>query len=191
MNADRRPSLSDDLAELTHKSATELVALIQSRAVSPVEVAAAHLKRIEEVNPSLNAIVTIADDVIDRARAAQDAIIRGREVGPLHGLPITIKDTIETKGLRTTNGSQLRLDYVPDRDATVVARLKAAGAIVLGKTNVPEMAIPYECDNPVFDGTNNPRDVTKTSGGSSGGEAAAIAAHMSPAGVGSDLSGSI
>ena len=159
--------------------------------MSPVEVAAAHLKRIEEVNPSLNAIVTIADDVIDRARDAEDAIIKGREVGPLHGLPITIKDTIETKGLRTTSGSRLRCDYVPDRDATVVARLKAAGAIVLGKTNVPEMAIPYECDNPVFDGTNNPRDVTKTSGGSSGGEAAAIAAHMSPAGVGSDLSGSI
>jgi Asp-tRNA(Asn)/Glu-tRNA(Gln) amidotransferase A subunit family amidase len=180
--------LSDDL---THKSATELVALIRSRVVSPVEVAEAHLKRIEDVNPSLNAIVTIADDVIDRAREAEDAINKGREVGPLHGLPITIKDTIETKGLRTTSGTRLRRDYVPDRDATVVARLKAAGAIVLGKTNVPEMAIPYECDNPIFKRTNNPRDATKTPGGSSGGEAAAIAAHMSPAGVGSDLSGSI
>ena len=84
-------------ADLTHKSATELVALIRSRAVSPVELAEAHLKRIEEMNPSLNAIVTIPDDLIDRARAAEDAIIRGREVGPLHGLPITIKDTIETK----------------------------------------------------------------------------------------------
>src|SRR2546421_343111 len=180
--------LSDDL---THKSATELVALIQSRALSPVEVAKAHLKRIAEVNPSLNAIVTIADDVIDRARDAEDAIIKGREVGPLHGLPITIKDTIETKGLRTTSGSRLRCDYVPDRDATVVARLKAAGAIVLGKTNVPEMAIPYETDNPVFNGANNPNNLLMTPGGSSGGEAAAIAAHMSPAGVGSDLSGSI
>src|SRR5256714_3286531 len=191
MNADRRPSLSDDLAELTKKSARELVQLIQSRAVSPVEVAAAHLKRIEEVNPSLNAIVTIADDVIDRARDAQDAIIRGREVGPLHGLPITIKDTIETKGLRTTSGSQLRRDYVPDRDATVVAQLKAAGAIILGKTNVSEMAIPYETDNPVFNRANNPKNLLMTPGGSSGGEAAAIAAHMSPVGVGSDLSGSI
>jgi len=165
--------------------------LIRSRAVSPVEVAEAHLKRIEELNPSLNAIVTIPDDVIDRARDAEDAIVRGGEVGPLHGLPITIKDTIETKGLRTTSGSRLRRDYVPDRDATVVARLKAAGAIVLGKTNVPEMAIPYETDNPVFNRTNNPKDLSMTPGGSSGGEAAAIAAYMSPAGVGSDLSGSI
>jgi amidase len=182
------PDLSDDL---THKSAADLVALIQSRAVSPVEVAKAHLKRIEEVNRSLNAIVTIAADVLDRARDAEDAIIEGREVGPLQGLPITIKDTIETKALRTTSGSRLSRDYVPDRDATVVARLKAAGAIVLGKTNVPEMAIPYETDNPIFGPTNNPKDPLMTSGGSSGGEAAAIAAHMSPAGVGSDLSGSI
>ena len=177
--------------ELTKQSARELVRLLRSRAVSPVEVVEAHLKRIEEVNPSLNAIVTIADDVVNRAREAEDAIVRGREVGPLHGLPITIKDTIETKGLRTTSGSRLRSDHFPDRDATVVARLKAAGAIVLGKTNAPEMAIPYECDNPVFKCTNNPHDVMKTSGGSSGGEAAAIAANMSPAGVGSDLSGSI
>jgi Asp-tRNA(Asn)/Glu-tRNA(Gln) amidotransferase A subunit family amidase len=177
--------------DLTHKSATELVALIRSRAVSPVEVAEAHLKRIEEVNPSLNAIVTIAPDVRDRARDAEDAINQAREVGPLHGLPITIKDTIETEGLRTTSGSRLRRDYVPDRDATVAARMKAAGAIILGKTNVPEMAIPYETDNPIFGRTNNPINPLMTSGGSSGGEAAAIAAHMSPAGVGSDLSGSI
>src|ERR1041385_3849776 len=183
--------LPDLSADLTHKSATELVALIHSRAVSPVEVAEAHLKRIEEMNPSLNAIVTIPDDSIDRARAADDAIIRGREIGPLHGLSITIKDTIETKGLRTTSGSRLRRDYVPDRDAIVVARLKAAGAIRLGKTNVPEMAIPYETDNPIFGRTNNPKNPLMTPGGSSGGEAAAIATHMSPAGVGSDLSGSI
>src|SRR5205814_4799575 len=97
----------------------------------------------------------------------------------------------ETKGLRTTSGSRLRSDYVPDRDATVVARLKAAGAIVLGKTNVPEMAIPYETDNPIFNRANNPKNLLMTPGGSSGGEAAAIAAHMSPAGIGSDLSGSI
>jgi Asp-tRNA(Asn)/Glu-tRNA(Gln) amidotransferase A subunit family amidase len=183
--------LSDEPDELTKKSATELVALIRSRTVSPVEVAEAHLKRIEELNPSLKAIVTVATDVIDRARDAEDAVVTGREVGALHGLPITIKDTIETKGIRTTSGSRLRRDYVPERDATAVARLKAAGAIILGKTNVPEMAIPYECDNPVFSSTNNPHDMTKTSGGSSGGEAAAIAAHMSPAGVGSDLSGSV
>jgi Asp-tRNA(Asn)/Glu-tRNA(Gln) amidotransferase A subunit family amidase len=115
----------------------------------------------------------------------------GREVGPLHGVPLTIKDTIDTQGLRTTSGSRLRAASVPNRDATVVARLKAAGAIVLGKTNVPEMAIAYESDNPVFGRTNNPHALDRTPGGSSGGEAAAIAAGLSPAGLGSDLSGSI
>src|SRR5438876_604192 len=113
------------------------------------------------------------------------------DVGPLHGLPVTIKDTIDTRRLRTTYGSRLRTKHVPDRDATAVARLKAAGAIILGKTNTPELAIPYETDNPVFGRTNNPYDVERTAGGSSGGEAAAIAACLSPAGIGSDLSGSI
>src|SRR5207248_7535827 len=178
-------------SELTTKSASELVALIRSRAVSPVEVVEAHLRRIEEANPPLNAIVTIADDAIDRAREAEDALMKSQDVGALHGLPITIKDTIDTKGLRTTYGSRLRAEHLPDRDATVVARLKAAGAIILGKTNTPEMAIPYETDNPVFGRTNNPHDLKLTPGGSSGGEAAAIAACLSPAGVGSDLSGSI
>src|SRR5205807_2407503 len=158
---------------------------------SPVEVVEAHLRRIDEANPSLNAIVTIADNAIDRAREAEDALMKSQGVGALHGLPITIKDSIDTKGLRTTYGSRLRVEHLPDRDATVVARLKAAGAIVLGKTNVPEMAIPYETDNPIFGRTNNPNNPLMTPGGSSGGEAAAIAAYMSPAGVGSDLSGSI
>ena len=102
-----------------------------------------------------------------------------------------MKDTIETRGLKTTSGSLLRADHVPDEDAPAVARLKAAGAIILGKTNVPEMAIPYECDNAIFGRTNNPHDARRTSGGSSGGEAAAISACLSPAGLGSDLSGSI
>jgi Asp-tRNA(Asn)/Glu-tRNA(Gln) amidotransferase A subunit family amidase len=106
-------------------------------------------------------------------------------------LPVTIKDTIDTAGLLTTSGSRVRAQHIPDEDAVTVARLKAAGAIVLGKTNVPEMAIPYECDNPVFGGTKNPYDLECTAGGSSGGEAAAIAACLSPAGIGSDLSGSI
>ena len=112
-------------------------------------------------------------------------------VGPLHGLPLTIKDTIDTAGLRTTSGSRLLANHVPERDATVVARLKDAGAIIIGKTNTPEMAIPYETNNPVFGRTNNPHDLERTAGGSSGGEAAAIAACLSPAGIGSDLSGSI
>jgi len=136
-------------------------------------------------------MVTLAPDVLDQARVAEAHLTYDREIGPLHGVPITVKDTIETQGLRTTSGSVLRANYVPDRDATVVARLKAAGAIVLGKTNTPEMAIPYESDNPVFGRTNNPRRLDLTSGGSSGGEAAAIAAGLSPAGLGSDLSGSI
>jgi len=156
-----------------------------------VEIVEAHLRRIESVNPSLNAIVTIAPDAIEQARAAERSLRSGDALGPLHGLPITVKDTIDTAGLRTTSGSKLRAGHIPTQDATVVARLKAAGAIVLGKTNTPEMAIPYETDNPIFGRTNNPHDLNKTCGGSSGGEAAAIAAHLSPAGIGSDLSGSI
>ena len=159
--------------------------------MSPVEVVEAYLQRIEQINPSLNAIVTLADDAINQARIAEAALTRGDEVGALHGVPLTIKDTIDTRGLRTTGGSRLRADHVPDRDATVVARLKRAGAIILGKTNTPEMAIPYETDNPVFGRTHNPHNPLMTPGGSSGGEAAAIAACLSPAGLGSDLSGSI
>lgn len=177
--------------ELTTKSATELAELIRARAVSPVEVAEAHLQRIERINPSLNAIVTLAPDVIDQARRAEAKLMSGNKTGPLHGVPVTVKDTIDTEGLRTTSGSRLRAEHVPDHDATVVARLKAAGAIILGKTNTPEMAIPYETDNPVFGRTNNSHNPLMTAGGSSGGEAAAIAAGLSPAGVGSDLSGSI
>lgn len=178
-------------AELTNKSITELAALIRSRSVSPVELVEAHLQRIDRFNPSLNAIVTIAPNALEQARAAETAVYNGSELGPLHGVPLTIKDTIDTEGLRTTSGSRLRAAYLPQRDATVVARLKAAGAIILGKTNTPEMAIPYETDNPVFGRTNNPHDLNRTAGGSSGGEAAAIAACLSPAGIGSDLSGSI
>lgn len=177
--------------ELLNKSATELVALIRAREASPVEVVDEHLRAIERINPEINAIVTIADDVRERAIQAEEAILRGESLGPLYGLPVTVKDTIDTAGLRTTSGSRLRAQHIPDKDAVTVARLKAAGAIVLGKTNVPEMAIPYESDNPVFGRTNNPYDADCTAGGSSGGEAAAIAACLSPAGIGSDLSGSI
>ena len=177
--------------DLTSNSATALLQLIKTHAASSVEIVAAHLRRIEETNPALNAIVTIAPDVLDRARERDRELTRGSVRGPLHGLPLTVKDTIDTASIRTTCGSRLFAGNVPTRDAAVVEKLKAAGAIVLGKTNVPEMAIPYETDNPVFGRTNNPHDVNRTSGGSSGGEAAAIAAKLSPAGVGSDLSGSI
>src|SRR5437763_1780168 len=180
--------LSDELIKL---SATKLAAMIRARAVSPVEVIEAQLRRIERINSKLNAIVTPAPDVMKLAREAESAIMRGDEVGLLHGVPFTVKDTIETKGLRTTSGSLLRASHIPDKDAPAVASMKSAGALLLGKTNVPEMAIPYECENPVFGRTNNPHDLSKTSGGSSGGEAAAIRACLSPVGLGSDLSGSI
>ena len=177
--------------ELTSRSATELAALIRAGKASPVEIVEAHLKRIEQFNPSLNAIVTLAEDAIDRARAAESVVMSGQEIGSLHGVPLTVKDTIETEGLRTTAGSRLLANNIPNRDAAVVARLKSAGAIIIGKTNAPEMAAYYETDNPVFGHTNNPHDLNRTAGGSSGGEAAAIAACLSPAGIGSDLAGSI
>ena len=179
------------MTELTSRSAVELVELVRTRAVSPVEIAEAHLKRIDALNPKLNAIVTPAPDFLDRARAAESAVMRGDKLGPLHGLPVTIKDAINTAGLRTTSGSHLRANYVPRWDAPSVARLKAAGAILLGKTNLSELTIDYTADNPIFGRTNNPYDVSRTSGGSSGGEGAAIAACLSPAGLGTDIAGSV
>ena len=172
---------------LPDKSLTELVDLIRARSVSPLEVAQAHLERIEALNPKLNAIVTLAPDLLDRA----SALSRIEPIGPLHGVPVTIKDTIDTAGLRTTSGSRIRASYVPTHDAPAVARLKAAGAIVLGKTNAAEMAMDYTADNPVFGRTYHPLDESLTPGGSSGGEAVAIATRMSPGGIGSDLAGSI
>lgn len=156
-----------------------------------MEIIESYLQRIEQINPSLNAIVTLAPDVLEQARAREREITLGSTMGPLHGVPVTVKDTIATAGIRSTSGSRLLSRNVPDADAAVVGRLKRAGAIILGKTNTPEMAIPYETDNLVFGRTNNPVDLNLTPGGSSGGEAAAIAAHLSVAGIGSDLSGSI
>jgi amidase len=180
--------LTDDL---TINSATELARLIRTRAASPVEVMEAYLGRIEALNPRLNAIVTLAPDLLERARRAESEVMKGEALGALHGVPLTIKDTIETVGLRTTSGSRARAEYIPHRDAPAVARLKAAGAILLGKTNVSEMALDYESDNPLFGRSRNPHNYGRTPGGSSGGEAAAIGARLSPAGLGSDLSGSI
>lgn len=167
---------------LCDHSLTELAALIRKREVSAVEVIEAHLDRISSLNPQLNAIVTLNPRAIELARTAK---------GDLGGLPITIKDTIETAGLRTTSGSRLRSRHVPEGDAPAVARLKAAGAVVLAKTNAAEMAMDYNADNPVFGRTVHPQDAKLTPGGSSGGEAVAIATRMSPGGLGSDLAGSI
>jgi Asp-tRNA(Asn)/Glu-tRNA(Gln) amidotransferase A subunit family amidase len=164
---------------------------MRAREVSPVEVMAAHLSRADELNPQLNAIVTFAPDALERARAAEQALLRGGDLPALCGLPLTIKDTMATRGLRTTSGSRLRADCVPERDAPAVARLRHAGAIIFGKTNVCELALDYSSDNPIFGRTNNPHDLARTPGGSSGGAAAAISACLSPADVGSDLAGSI
>jgi Asp-tRNA(Asn)/Glu-tRNA(Gln) amidotransferase A subunit family amidase len=181
----------DDNTDITAQSAGELAENIRTKAISPVEVINAYLQRIEKLNPTLNAIVTLASGAMEQAREAEAAVMSGARLGPLHGVPVTIKDTIETAGLRTTSGSLLRSEFVPERDAPAVARLKAAGAIILGKTNTAEMAMDYNADNPVFGRTLNPCDPLLTPGGSSGGEAAAIATRMSPAGIGSDLAGSI
>jgi Asp-tRNA(Asn)/Glu-tRNA(Gln) amidotransferase A subunit family amidase len=179
------------MTEFTLHSITELAELIRARTISPVEVAEAYLYRIAEINPTLNAIVTLAPDILDQAKEAEAAVLRGDKLGPLYGVPLTVKDTIDTAGLRTTSGSLLRADRVPQHDAPAVARLKAAGAIILGKTNTAEMAMDYTADNPVFGRTNHPLDPNRTPGGSSGGEAAAIATCMSAGGLGSDLAGSI
>jgi amidase len=179
------------MSDLSLESMTTLAALIGNRKVSPVEVLQAHLDRINRINPRLNAIVTLAPDAMDQAKEAAAAVARGEALGWLHGVPVTIKDTIETDGLRTTSGSAMRAEFIPQRDAPSVARLKAAGAIILGKTNTAEMAMDYTTDNPLFDPAVNPYDSLLTTGGSSGGEAAAISTCMSPGGIGSDLAGSV
>jgi amidase len=179
------------MSELTSHTASKLVRLISDRSVSPVEVMKAHLAIIAELNPKLNAIVTLAPHLMERATEAEAAVTRGDALGPLHGLPVTIKDTIETAGLRTTSGSLLRANFVPASDAPAVRRLKEAGAIVLGKTNTAELAMEYTADNRVFGRTNHPLDAALTPGGSSGGEAAAVASCMSPCGIGTDMAGSV
>ena len=181
----------EDNGTIESQSLGKLAELIRARTISPVDVVGSYLRRIEKLNPSLNAIVTLAPDALQRAKEAEAAVTRGDALGPLHGVPLTVKDTIETAGLRTTSGSAMRAEFVPERDAPAVARLKAAGAIILGKTNTAEMAMDYTTDNPVFAPTVNPHDPQMTTGGSSGGEAAAIATCLSPGGIGSDLAGSV
>ncbi|MCA1818051.1 MAG: amidase [Acidobacteria bacterium] len=177
--------------ELTSLPATRLVELIAARAVSPVEVVEAHARRADELNQRLNAVVTFAPDVAERAREAERAVMRGDELPPLHGLPLTIKDTIDTANLRTTRGSRAFANHVPAEDAHAVARLRAAGAIILGKTNTAELALDYTAENAVFGRTVNPHDAGRTPGGSSGGCAAAVASCVCAAGLGSDLAGSV
>jgi len=174
--------------DLCFLDATDLAARIRTRELSPVEVVQAHLDRIEETNPQLNAVVTVtAEQALAAAEAAAEAVLHDRPLGPLHGVPFTTKDSLDTAGVRTMRGSRLFADHVPDRDATAVARFKAAGAIPLGKTNLPEFSYWTESDNLVSGRSRNPWDPERTPGGSSGGESAAIAAGLSPLGLGSDV----
>src|ERR1700760_2674286 len=168
--------------------ASRIAELIARRELSPVEVMQAHLDRIAEVNPRLNAIVTVADGALGAARKAEAAVMSGAPVGPLHGVPFTVKDGIDTAGVLTQRGSPIFKGRVAETDATVVARLKAAGGILIAKTNTPEFSYSIETDNLLTGRTNNPWNLDYTPGGSSGGESAAIAAGLSPLGVGSDLS---
>jgi len=180
------------MEELINQSASALARAIRSKQVSSQEVVEACLQRIALVNPQLNAVVQLADDKArEQARQADKAIAHGEKLGPLHGVPITIKDAFETAGIISTGGTKGRTEYVPAQDATAVARLKAAGAIILGKTNLPELSLAFESDNLIYGRTNNPYDLARTSGGSSGGEAAIIAAGGSPLGLGTDAAGSL
>src|SRR5437763_796350 len=177
---------------ITSASAGELAEAIRSKKLTSKAIVEAHLERIAKVNPKLNAVVQLtAEAARKEADEADAALARGDIKGPLHGVPITIKDTLETAGVICTGGTKGRANFVPKADATAVARLRNAGAIVLGKTNVPELAGALESDNLIYGRTNNPYDLTRTPGGSSGGEAALIAACGTPFGLGSDAAGSV
>lgn len=180
------------MKEIVAASATALAKAIRNREVSSEEVIDACLERLRAVNPLLNAVVQeVGDAAREQARAADAALARGELLGPLHGVSMTIKDTLETAGVICTGGTLGRSAFVPTEDAVAVARLRAAGAILIGKTNVPELALAPETDNKVYGRTNNPYDLSCSPGGSSGGEAAIIASGGSPLGLGSDCGGSI
>lgn len=177
---------------LHYADATALAALIATKQVSSREVVQAHLDRIAEVNPSINAVVTLLGErALCDAAAADDAVVRGDALGPLHGVPFTVKDSLDTAGIVTQRGSKLFAGNIPRADATAVARFKAAGAIPLAKTNLPEFSAWTETDNLVTGRTNNPWNLDRTPGGSSGGDSAALAAGMSPISIGSDVAISV
>ena len=177
--------------ELFYQDATKLAELIRTKEVSPVEVVQAHLDRIATVDTKVNAIVTLADNALANAKVAEADVLAGKKLGPLHGVPFTAKDSIDTAGVATQRGSPIFKGRVPDLDATSVARMKGAGGILLGKTNLPEFSYWIESDNLLSGRSNNPWDLKRTPGGSSGGESAAIAAGMSPIGLGTDLAISV
>ena len=176
----------------TFLSAVSMAEQIRQKQLSPIELVDAHLARIEKLNPRLNAFVQVdAEGARRQARAAEDAVTRNQPLGSLHGVPISIKSSIEVKGLRCEAGTRIRTGLVAKNDAPLVSRLRQTGAIILGNTNTPELLMAWETDNLLYGRTNNPWDLSRTPGGSSGGEAAAIAAGLSAGGVGSDGGGSI
>jgi Asp-tRNA(Asn)/Glu-tRNA(Gln) amidotransferase A subunit family amidase len=177
---------------MTSLAATEMAAAIRRREILPTELVEAHLEQIARLNSQLNAFAYVDTEGARRqAKEADAALASGSELGPLHGIPLSIKSSIDVAGWASDCGSRLRAGYVAEHDATLVARLRHAGAVLLGNTNTPELLMAYETDNLLRGRTNNPWDVQRTSGGSSGGEAAAIAARCSAGGVGSDGGGSV
>jgi amidase len=178
--------------ELFFAPASQLLQMLRSRQVSSAEMVSAFIERIESLNHHVKSVVTLAEERAAQESDEADRRLAGREdVRPLEGLPITIKDSIETKGVRSTDGMKILEHHVPTEDAPTVARLRAAGAIIIAKTNVPEMAMDYDCDNPLFGSTNNPWHTGRVPGGSSGGEAASLASGLCALGLGSDYGGSI
>lgn len=178
--------------ELTRLTAREMAALLRRKEVSARELAEAHLERIAEVNAQWNAVVTVtAQAALERASALDEAAARGEWAGPLHGIPLVHKDLLETRGVRTTYGSPLFADHVPDFDCAMVARAREAGAVCLGKSNTPEFGAGSQTFNPVFGATRNPFDASKTCGGSSGGAAVTLATGMAALADGTDTGGSL
>lgn len=174
-----------------YQDATSLAQLIRDREISPVEVMKTHLERINSLNPSINAIVTVSDQAIKQAELAEKKVLNGEKLGVFHGVPFTVKDSIDTSNLLTQRGSPIFKGRIPERDATSAARMKASGGILIGKTNLPEFSYWIESDNLLSGRTNNPWDLSLTPGGSSGGESAAVAAGLSPIGLGTDLAISV
>ena len=169
-----------------------MASMVRERRISPVELMDAHFRQIAAHNPQINAFVVLLEEQARAAaKRAEDAVMRGDELGALHGVPVTVKDSFDMMGLPTLCGSRFRLGHRAAADATAVARMRAAGAIVVGKTNCPEFLSNYETDNYITGRTNNPWNLEYTPGGSSGGESAAIAAFFSAGGIGSDGGGSI
>jgi amidase len=173
------------------ESAVSLARRIREKAVGAEELVAQSLQRIEQINPRINAVVSLADEALEQAKRADQELAQGNPVGPLHGVPMTIKDCFDTAGVVSTWGTFGRRDFVPDEDATVVKRLKAAGAILIGKTNTPELTMCFETHNDLFGFTHNPYRLTHSPGGSSGGAAALLAAGGIPFDIGTDFGGSI